>query len=607
MDAVGPPPDRTTEELLQILTLDVDSEKAHQVQECTKKNKLLEISALPFYQDSTGPTMFCNSNRYQSPTYYYGGYDGSTASKWDRYVMPGGAEVPPNMYDNYQTGYSYAPYETYSPSCSNVGHDSKPQQYPYPTRHVQPSSTNNGTYSWNQPTDVHSKVISSIVSSQLLFPGETKGNKYYNSTGLVNRTNIMKPVRHSYQHSLLKSPDAYGWGNKSAAPHWSSSPAAQISNFHSRESQNLQHPRHVMGLQHQRVPAGVGGGYTNQMNPNNGLGFKSESYGVRLGAHDCVAIHNADRSHGHSIVLSSDNTESASSISLNRGPRAKGVRGQKDSEAIILAVKERILNTVKGNNVNDNEPLPLSPGRGQYNRDDFPETFSAAKFFVVKSYSEDDVHKSVKYGVWASTPNGNKKLDEAYREAQKKPGGCPVFLLFSVNASGQFVGLAEMVGPVDYDKTVEYWQQDKWNGCFHVKWHIVKDVPNSMLRHIRLENNENKPVTNSRDTQEVGLEQGNQILKIFKEHFSKTCILDDIDFYEGRQKMMHEKKAKQLLSSNKQDGNVKPAVVVSAQKVVGEIDTEGFTSLNGGVKRREQQRSFAAVLISHDNKSHKTA
>lgn len=72
-----------------------------------------------------------------------------------------------------------------------------------------------------------------------------------------------------------------------------------------------------------------------------------------------------------------------------------------------------------------------------------------------------------------------------------------------MNASGQFVGLAEMVGCVDFSKTVEHWQQDKWTGCFPVKWHIVKDVPNSLLKHIILENNENKPLTNSRDTHEV--------------------------------------------------------------------------------------------------------
>jgi YTH domain-containing family protein len=72
-----------------------------------------------------------------------------------------------------------------------------------------------------------------------------------------------------------------------------------------------------------------------------------------------------------------------------------------------------------------------------------------------------------------------------------------------VNASGQFVGLAEMVGRVDFTKTLEHWQQDRWTGCFPVKWHIVKDVPNGLLKHIILENNENKPVTNCRDTHEV--------------------------------------------------------------------------------------------------------
>ncbi|CAA6658572.1 unnamed protein product [Spirodela intermedia] len=154
---------------------------------------------------------------------------------------------------------------------------------------------------------------------------------------------------------------------------------------------------------------------------------------------------------------------------------------------------------------------------------------------------EDDVHKSIKYGVWASTVNGNKKLHSAYQESKERWAAAPS----SCFSHGQFVGVAEMVGPVDFNKTVDYWQQDRWNGCFPVMWHIVKDVPNSMLKHIILENNDNKPVTNSRDTQEVKLEQGLQMLKLFKEHVSKTSILDDFLFYEVRQKTMQEKRAKQ--------------------------------------------------------------
>lgn len=72
-----------------------------------------------------------------------------------------------------------------------------------------------------------------------------------------------------------------------------------------------------------------------------------------------------------------------------------------------------------------------------------------------------------------------------------------------MNASGQFCGVAEMVGPVDFENNAEHWQQDRWSGQFPVKWHVIKDVPNSQFRHLLLEHNDNKPVTHSRDSQEV--------------------------------------------------------------------------------------------------------
>jgi hypothetical protein len=70
----------------------------------------------------------------------------------------------------------------------------------------------------------------------------------------------------------------------------------------------------------------------------------------------------------------------------------------------------------------------------EYNKDDFHIDHPDAKFFVIKSYSEDDVHKSIKYNVWSSTPNGNRRLDAAYSEAQgRSPRKCPIFLFFSVS------------------------------------------------------------------------------------------------------------------------------------------------------------------------------
>ena len=63
--------------------------------------------------------------------------------------------------------------------------------------------------------------------------------------------------------------------------------------------------------------------------------------------------------------------------------------------------------------------------------------------------------------------------------------------------------MAEMLSTVDYNNTGKsVWvNNDKFKAQFMVKWIYVKDVPNRQFRHIRLENNENKPVTNSRDTQ----------------------------------------------------------------------------------------------------------
>ncbi|XP_062206509.1 YTH domain-containing protein ECT4-like [Phragmites australis] len=202
---------------------------------------------------------------------------------------------------------------------------------------------------------------------------------------------------------------------------------------------------------------------------------------------------------------------------------------------------------------NDSIPSPVAISKNAYNLPDFVTKYEQALFFVIKSYSEDDVHKSIKYNVWASTPNGNKRLENAYRLAQErmaeKGTKCPVFFFFSVNASGQFCGVAEMVGPVDFNRNMNFWQQDKWNGFFPVKWHIIKDVPNPQFRHIILDNNENKPVTNSRDTQEIKFPQGTEMLNIFRNFSCKTSILDDFDFYENRQKVMQDRRGKPVMTS----------------------------------------------------------
>lgn len=202
-------------------------------------------------------------------------------------------------------------------------------------------------------------------------------------------------------------------------------------------------------------------------------------------------------------------------------------------------------------------PAPTHPvldelrGKNNYNPPDFDISAPNARFFVIKSYSEDDIHRSIKYEIWCSTEHGNKRLDQAYRE--REPNGA-VYLFFSVNGSGHFCGMAQMVSSVDYNSNSSVWSQDKWKGQFKVRWIYVKDVPNVQLRHIRLENNENKPVTNSRDTQEVPHAKGVQVLRIIHSYRHSTSIFDDFVHYEKRQEEEGNRKQPEVHKGHEHGG-----------------------------------------------------
>ncbi|PPQ78169.1 hypothetical protein CVT25_015502 [Psilocybe cyanescens] len=165
-----------------------------------------------------------------------------------------------------------------------------------------------------------------------------------------------------------------------------------------------------------------------------------------------------------------------------------------------------------------------------YNPAQFDTRPQFARYFVIKSYTEDDVHKSLKYEIWSSTDPGNKRLDKAFKDTG---GRGPIYLFFSVNASGHFCGMAEMLTPVDYTRSSTVWASDKWKGVFKVRWIFVRDIPNLNLRHIKLNNTqERKPVTNSRDTQELLPDAGQEMLRIFHTHPARTSLLQDFAFYE---------------------------------------------------------------------------
>lgn len=159
--------------------------------------------------------------------------------------------------------------------------------------------------------------------------------------------------------------------------------------------------------------------------------------------------------------------------------------------------------------------------------------YQGARFFVIKSYYEDDIYYSIKTSSWSSTDYGNKKLNRAYCDCQ---GTRFIYLFFSVNGSGHFCGVARMTSEVFYKKSVTLWQQNKWEGKFTVEWIYVKDVPNFALKHIRLENNNYKAITNSRDCQEVPGDSARTAMKIIHHYQHETSIFDDSEYYEKKLK-----------------------------------------------------------------------
>lgn len=73
-----------------------------------------------------------------------------------------------------------------------------------------------------------------------------------------------------------------------------------------------------------------------------------------------------------------------------------------------------------------------------------------------------------------------------------------------------------MKSSIDYSTQFVSWaQENKWFGQFKVDWIFIKDVPNKEFRHIIIHANEGKPITNSRDSQEIPEEEGKEVLKIF--------------------------------------------------------------------------------------------
>jgi len=155
--------------------------------------------------------------------------------------------------------------------------------------------------------------------------------------------------------------------------------------------------------------------------------------------------------------------------------------------------------------------------------------------------------------------------------------------------------MAEMLTPVDYTRSSTVWASDKWKGVFKVQWIFVRDIPNVTLRHIRLMNTqEKKPVTNSRDTQELLPDAGQEMMRIFHSHPARTSLLQDFAFYE----LQSMQKAQASGSAGT------PPILSSPQLHAASIQNNnpGFNSYNmGGHYGASQQGLHPQSQVMHQS------
>ena len=176
-----------------------------------------------------------------------------------------------------------------------------------------------------------------------------------------------------------------------------------------------------------------------------------------------------------------------------------------------------------------------------------------AKFFILRSTCDDDIHKAIKYGMWTSTYKNNVLLNDLFKKYSRS--GTPIYLIFTVVGSGQYCGMAQMASEVELKKTFSYWWEEvKWSGVFKINWVFVKDLLYDEVEDVRLKNG-NK-VVSSKDGTELDFDTGLEMARRFKSAIYVSDIFEFFEFMDNREEKIRLKRdsMNQIISKLKSKG-----------------------------------------------------
>lgn len=120
----------------------------------------------------------------------------------------------------------------------------------------------------------------------------------------------------------------------------------------------------------------------------------------------------------------------------------------------------------------------------------------ARSYFIMKCNNEKNLPISFERNIWATTKSNEKRLNRAFNISDE------VFLIFSIQGSGHFQGVAKMVSAIS-DKFCDDFGSANLGGVFDVEWLYKEEIPFQFTQHLTNPWNDNKKVQISRDAQEV--------------------------------------------------------------------------------------------------------
>ncbi|KAH8380442.1 hypothetical protein KR009_010689, partial [Drosophila setifemur] len=143
--------------------------------------------------------------------------------------------------------------------------------------------------------------------------------------------------------------------------------------------------------------------------------------------------------------------------------------------------------------------------------------FRDTRFFLIKSNNSNNVQLSKNKSVWATLPQNDANLNQAFKEARN------VLLIFSVNESGKFAGFARMAAPSRRDIPQVAWvlppsiSPKALGGVIELDWICRKELAFNATLHLYNSWNEGKPVKIGRDGQEIEPKIGGELCRLFPE------------------------------------------------------------------------------------------